>query len=162
MMKITEVRDGFVKVESAEKIAISSFLEVKGMEKRYIAQVVRSKSNGTGYNVYAKLLFIYDGALRKYDKTMPDINASVNPFSFEKINNSFSYTQPIVAGKFVSERENILLDTDSLCNTTIASIDNPVMNDIVVQNFAKQFQQKENSQGKGCETRARKQCNKSD
>ncbi len=141
-MKITEVRDGFVKVESAEKIAISSFLEVKGMEKRYIAQVVRSKSNGTGYNVYAKLLFIYDGALRKYDKTMPDINASVNPFSFEKINNSFSYTQPIVAGKFVSERENILLDTDSLCNTTIASIDNPVMNDIVVQNFAKQFQQK--------------------
>ena len=142
MMKITEVRDGFIKLEATENVEISSFLEIKGMEKRYIAQVVRSKNNGTGYNVYAKLLFIYDGSLRKYDKTLPNINSEACVFPFEKINNSFNYARPIVAGKFVSGNENILLDSDDLCNTTLVSVDNPEMNDIIVQNLAKQFQQK--------------------
>ena len=29
-MKILEVRDGFIKLETSDKIAVSSFLEVKG------------------------------------------------------------------------------------------------------------------------------------
>ena len=42
-MKIVEVRDGFIKIESDNKLEVSSFIEIKGLEKRYIAQVIRSK-----------------------------------------------------------------------------------------------------------------------
>lgn len=140
-MKIIEVRDGFVKIESEKKIEISSFLELKGTDKKYVAQVIRSKTNGTGYNVYAKILFINDGSLKKYDKTMPDNLAEISEFSFETINNSFNYARPVVAGKFASNGNNILIDSESFGHLTMASIDNSEMNNIVVQNLAKQFKQ---------------------
>lgn len=140
-MKILEVRDGFVKIESEKKIEISSFLELKGLAKKYIAQVIRSKNNGTGYNIYAKLLFVYDGMLKKYDKTMPDNTAEISEFSYDLMNNSFNYSNPIIAGKFISKNENILLDSNTFNNSTLISVDNPEMNNILVQNFAKQFKQ---------------------
>lgn len=142
-MKILEVRDGFVKIESEKKIEISSFLELKGTAKKYIAQVIRSKNNGTGYNVYAKILFTYDGMLKKYDKTMPDSTAEVSEFPYDNVNNSFNYSNPIVAGKFVSDNSNILLDSSLYKSSTIISIDNPEMNDIVIQNLSKQARQAE-------------------
>jgi len=140
-MKILEVRDGFVKIESEKKVEISSFLELKGLEKRYIAQVIRAKNNGTGYNVYAKILFVYDGMLKKYDKTLPDFSAEISEFSFDLINNSFNYSKPIVAGKFISENQNILIDSDNFNHLTMVSIDNQEMNNIVVQNLVKQYKQ---------------------
>ena len=66
-MRIIEARDGFVKLETEKSVKISSFIEIKGLEKRYIAQIVRIKNNGAGKTVYAKLLFVYDGSLIKYD-----------------------------------------------------------------------------------------------
>lgn len=140
-MKILEVRDGFVKIESEKKVEISSFLELKGLEKRYIAQVIRAKNNGTGYNVYAKILFVYDGMLKKYDKTLPDFSAEISEFSFDLVNNSFNYSKPIVAGKFISENQNILIDSDNFNHLTMVSIDNQEMNNIVVQNLVKQYKQ---------------------
>ena len=140
-MKIVEVRDGFIKIESDKKLEVSSFIEIKGLEKRYIAQVIRSKNNGTGYSIYAKILFIYDGTLRKYDKTMPDRGSEISEFPFEKVNNSFNYSHPIVAGKFISGEENILLDTDGFNSLTLVSIDNPDMNNVITQNLSKQFKQ---------------------
>ena len=140
-MKIVEVRDGFVKLESQKKIEISSFLELKGLEKRYIAQVIRTKNNGAGYNIYAKILFIYDGMLKKYDKTLPDNTAEISEFSFNLINNSFEYSNPIVIGKFISGRENILVDSDSFKNSALVSIDSPESNNIIIRNLANQFKQ---------------------
>ncbi len=140
-MKIIEARDGFVKIETENKIGISSFLEIKGIAKRYIAQVIRSKNNGTGFVVYAKILFIYDGSLKKYDKTLPDITAEIGEFSFELINNSFNYSNPIVAGKFIADDENILLSSDCFDSSTLISIDNKESSDIIIQNLAKQFKQ---------------------
>ncbi len=138
-MKIVEVRDGFVKLESQKKIEISSFLELKGLEKKYIAQVIRIKNNGAGYNIYAKILFIYDGMLKKYDKTLPDNTAEVSEFPFNVINNSFEYSNPIVIGKFISGRENILVDSDSFKNSTLVSIDSPESNNIIIRNLTNQF-----------------------
>ncbi len=140
-MKILEVRDGFIKIESEKRIEISSFLEIKGLEKKYVAQVIRSKNNGTGFNIYAKILFIYDGMLKKYDKTMPDNSAEILEFKFETVNNSFNYAKPVVAGKFITEDKNILVDSENFNRSTIVSIDNQEMNDIVVQNLAKQYKQ---------------------
>ena len=140
-MKIIEVRDGFVKLESQKKVEISSFLELKGLEKRYVAQVIRTKNNGAGYNVYAKILFIYDGMLKKYDKTLPDNTAVISEFPFNVINNSFEYFNPIVVGKFISDKENILVDSNSFNNSTLVCIDSPENNNIIIRNLANQFKQ---------------------
>ena len=40
-MKIIEVRDGFIKIESEEKQDLVSFLEIKDVENKYIAQIVK-------------------------------------------------------------------------------------------------------------------------
>lgn len=140
-MKIIEVRDGFVKIESQKKIEISSFLELKGLEKRYVAQVIRTKNNGAGYNIYAKIIFIYDGMLKKYDKTLPDNNAEISEFPFNTINNSFDYFNPIVIGKFISGKDNILVDSGSFNNATLVSIDSPENNNVIIRNLANQFKQ---------------------
>lgn len=142
MMKILEARDGFVKIEADNKIEISSFLEIKGAEKRFIAQVIRSKNNGAGYTAYAKILFVYDGTLKKYDKTLPDVSANVTEFPFDLINNSFNYYNPVVVGKFVSDGTNILLDSNCFNNSALFSIDSQEVNNILVQNITKQFKQK--------------------
>ena len=41
-MRILEVRDGFIKFESNENIALSSFVEVGGFAVSYIAQVIKT------------------------------------------------------------------------------------------------------------------------
>ena len=68
-MKILEVREGFIKFESESQVSLSSFIQVCGEEKRYIAQVVQVKRSGESQIAYAKILFLYDGALSSYDKT---------------------------------------------------------------------------------------------
>ena len=40
-MKILEVRDGFVKFEADNSVYLSSFIQIDGIEKRYIAQVTK-------------------------------------------------------------------------------------------------------------------------
>ena len=142
-MKIIEVRDGFIKIESENKVGVSSFLEIKGTEKRYIAQTIRSRYNGAGYSVYAKILFVYDGAFNKYDKTLPPTNAEVSVFPFSIVNNSFNYNKPIVAGKFAAEGNEILISSDCFDNATLMSIDNPETNNILISNLSNQFRQKE-------------------
>ena len=70
-MKILEVRDGFVKFEADNSVYLSSFIQIDGIEKRYIAQVTQLKRSGENSIAYAKILFLYDGSLQPYDKTLP-------------------------------------------------------------------------------------------
>lgn len=140
-MKIIEARDGFIKLETEKSVKISSFLEIKGLGKRYVAQIVRIKNNGAGKTVYAKLLFVYDGSLMKYDKTLPDTTAEVYPLSFEIINNSFALMNPVVTGKFIENGSDIFMDKSCFNNSTLISVDSPETNDIIVSNLAKQFKQ---------------------
>ena len=39
-MRIIEVRDGFIKIETTEELTLSSFVEVKDEQKKYIAQII--------------------------------------------------------------------------------------------------------------------------
>ena len=142
-MKIVEARDGFIKIETEKALKISSFLEIKGLEKRYIAQVVRVKDNGAGYTVYAKILFIYDGSLIKYDKTLPSVTSEIMPFSLDIINNSFNCISPVVAGKFIENGEDIILGQESFNNSLLISADTPEVNNVIVSNLAKQFNKSE-------------------
>ena len=80
-MRILEARDGFIKFETEEKVAISTFLQIDGF-KRYIAQIIKI-SNFKGKNIgYAKLIFIYDGSISEYDNSLPDINSMLAPLDF--------------------------------------------------------------------------------
>ena len=82
-MRIIEVRDGFIKFESKERISLSSFIQIQGEDKTYIAQVIQVKISGENCIIYAKILFLYDGTLRSYDKTLPDKNAEISEFTFD-------------------------------------------------------------------------------
>ncbi len=140
-MKIVEARDGFIKIETEQSVKISSFVEVKGIEKRYIAQVVKVKNNSIANTIYAKLLFVYDGSLNKYDKTLPSTASEVVPFDFSIINNSFNITSPIVAGKFIQDGSDVIIDKDEFLKSTLISVDTPEVNNIIVSNLAKQLKQ---------------------
>ena len=107
-MRITEARDGFIKIESSEAIAISSFLQIDDPAKRYIAQVARSDYMNGNHVTYAKLLFIYDGLFRNYDKTTPGKNAKITVFPYDIFNKSFDIVNPVIAGSFLQDETNIL------------------------------------------------------
>ena len=51
-MKILEVRDGFVKFEADNSVYLSSFIQIDGIEKRYIAQVTQLKRSESSVNTY--------------------------------------------------------------------------------------------------------------
>ena len=63
-MRILEVRDGFLKFEADKSIYLSSFIQIDGLEKSYIAQVIQLQRSGENSIGYAKILFLYDGALQ--------------------------------------------------------------------------------------------------
>ena len=57
-MKILEVRDGFVKFEADNSVYLSSFIQIDGIEKRYIAQVTQLKRSGENSKAYAQILLL--------------------------------------------------------------------------------------------------------
>lgn len=138
-MKIIEARDGFIKIESTEKVDISDFLQIKSSEKTYVAQVVRVKSTGTGYGIYAKILFIYDIGLKKYDKTLPNRESEVSEFPFDKISELFQAYEPIISGKFISHEEDIPIDRKFYNNDILVSVDNQELLNAYISNVSKQF-----------------------
>ena len=138
-MRIIEVRDGFIKFEADKDIALSSFMKITDTEKNYIAQVVQVKQAGQ-YNIaYAKILFIYDGDLQNYDKTMPSKDSSLEPFSFELLNKSFEYNEPIITGCFINEGSNINLDKKYFNKKTLISFDSIEHRKTIISNLTKQF-----------------------
>ena len=88
-MRILEVRDGFIKLETRKTITTGSFIEAKGTKKTYIAQVVRSVPTGEYNIVVAKMMFIYDGFFSPYDNTVPAPDADINIFPITEINKIF-------------------------------------------------------------------------
>ena len=74
-MRILEVRDGFIKFESDENVALSSFIQVGGFAASYIAQIVKVTKSFDKFLAYAKIIFLYDGSFRSYDNSLPDKNA---------------------------------------------------------------------------------------
>ena len=139
-MRILEVRDGFIKLESAEKIALSSFLQIDGFDKQYIAQVIQVKRAGENIIAYAKILFLYDGTLKNYDKSLPDKNAKISSFTFDILSNSIFAKNPVIAGRFVCENIDIPIDKECFNKKTLICTDKPQTNNLILSNLAKQFE----------------------
>ena len=138
-MRILEVRDGFIKFETDEKISLSSFLQINDTTKRYIAQVIQVKRVEEKYLAFAKILFLYDGTLKNYDKSLPEKNAEITEFTFDIMSKSLEYTTPIIAGKFIDESIDIPMDKSCFNKKMLISVDTPKTNNRVISNFTKQF-----------------------
>lgn len=138
-MKILEVRDGFVKFEADSSIYLSSFVRIEGMEKRYIAQVTQLKRSGENSIAYAKILFLYDGSLQPYDKTLPSKESEIKEFTFDILNNSINAKTPVIAGETLGKGVSIIIDASSFDKKMLASIDDKQENNIIARNLVKQF-----------------------
>lgn len=138
-MRILEVRDGFVKIETEGKISLSSFLQINDISKRYIAQIIRVQRTEYETIAFAKILFIYDGTLKNYDKSLPDKSAEISEFTFDILSKSLEYTTPVVAGKFIDGSIDIPIDKECFNNKMLISVDNPKVNNRIISNLAKQF-----------------------
>ena len=137
-MKIIEVRDGFIKFEADDSIQLSSCINVTGESKNYRAQVLQLKKFSENKIGYAKILFLFDGSLQTYDKTLPAEDSEITEFTSEILNNSIAYDEPIVIGKTLGG-ELITIDVSAFDNKMLMSMDDKKMNNIIVRNLVKQF-----------------------
>ncbi len=138
-MKILEVRDGFIKFEADKNICLSSFVQVDGIDKSYVAQVLQLKRAGENSIAYAKILFLYDGELVAYDKTLPSKDAQVKPFTFDILSNSIIADSPIIAGKTTGEDICIKIDVSAFDKKMLVSVDDKDSNNLIIRNLVKQF-----------------------
>lgn len=138
-MKILEVRDGFVKFEADNSVYLSSFIQIDGIEKRYIAQVTQLKRSGENSIAYAKILFLYDGSLQPYDRTQPSKESEIKEFTFDILNNSINAKTPVIAGETLGKGVSIIIDASSFDKKMFASIDDKQENNIIARNLVKQF-----------------------
>lgn len=138
-MKILEVRDGFVKFEADNSVYLSSFIQIDGIEKRYIAQVTQLKRSGENSIAYAKILFLYDGSLQPYDRTQPSKESVIKEFTFDILNNSINAKAPVIAGETLGKGVSIIIDASSFDKKMLASIDDKQENNIIARNLVKQF-----------------------
>ena len=138
-MKILEVRDGFIKFESDSSICLSSFIQVSGLAKNYIAQIVQIKHSDINSVAVAKILFLYDGSLQPYDKTLPSDDAQISDFTFNILNNSINAAEPVIAGVMPDKDLNIIIDSSAFNKKMLMSIDDKEENNILIRNLTKQF-----------------------
>lgn len=138
-MRILEVRDGFIKFETEGKISLSSFLQINDTAKRYIAQVIQVKRLEEGTIAFAKILFLYDGTLKNYDKSLPTKNAEISEFTFDIMSKSLEYSTPIIAGKFIDGSIDIPVDKTCFDKKMLISVDTAKTNNRIISNLTKQF-----------------------
>ena len=138
-MRILEVRDGFLKFEADKSVYLSSFIQIDGLEKSYIAQVIQLKRSGENSIGYAKILFLYDGALQSYDKTLPSKDSEIKEFTFNILNNSINAEKPVIIGKTQGSDLNITIDESAFNKKMLISVDDKETNNILARNLVKQF-----------------------
>ena len=138
-MRILEVRDGFLKFEADKSVYLSSFIQIDGLEKSYIAQVIQLKRSGENSIGYAKILFLYDGALQSYDKTLPSKDSEIKEFTFNILSNSINAEKPVIIGKTQGSDLNITIDESAFNKKMLISVDDKETNNILARNFVKQF-----------------------
>ena len=137
-MKILDSRDGFIKFEADGSIFLSSFILINSTEKSYIAQVLQIKKAEGKQIAFAKILFLYNGELLNYDKTLPSPESEIKEFTSEILQNSISAENPIIVGKTFGN-DNIVIDASAFDKKMLISVDNSSENNTIVRNLVKQF-----------------------
>ena len=123
-MRIIEVRDNYIKIEALERLPISSFIQICDETKSYVAQIVKSQRVGEYIIAHAKILYLFNGNLYNYDKSLPSINSEVKKLDFSVISKHFETKNKILIGNFIDNNENIYIDKGTLNKKTLISINN--------------------------------------
>ena len=139
-MKLLEVRDGYIKFSLEESLPVSSFVEIDSFDKNYIAQILQINKTDEGYIAYAKLIFLYDGTILDYDKTIPSLQAKIKEFSFDLVQKEFNYSNPVFIGKFRDEKTDVIIDKTSFDKKMMISVDSEKILNTIIDNFSKQFE----------------------
>lgn len=137
-MRILDSRDGFIKFEADENIFLSSFILINSSEKSYIAQVLQIKKAEGKQIAFAKILFLYNGELLNYDKTLPSLDSEIKEFTSEILQNSISAENPIIVGK-TFRNDNIVIDASAFNKKMLISVDDSSENNTIIRNLVKQF-----------------------
>ena len=135
-MRIIEVRDSFIKAESNEKPELTSFLKINSKDKCYVAQIVQVKNAGNVYVIIAKLVYLYDGSISKYDNSLPSKDSVIEKFDFVIVNKSFDIKLALTPAKYVTG-DNLVLDKDVLESFLISADNNNSINTLL-DNITKQ------------------------
>ena len=139
-MKIIEVRDGFIKFEADSSIYLSSFIQINGSDKSYVAQVLQMRKIGEVLLANAKMLFtIYNGQLCSYDKTEPTKDAEICGYTSEILKNSISTQAPVIVGKTLDNSDNIVIDYSAFNKKMLISVDDNNMENVLIHNLSEQF-----------------------
>ena len=139
-MRIIEVRDGFIKIEATKNLSLSTFLEIVDNDRNYIAQIQQIKNAGDYVIAYAKCMFLYDGDLHNYDKTLPGLNSEVREFKYEELSKHFDYKFPIAIGTFIDSDSRVLLERSFLNKKTLISVDKKENVNNIFKNLLNQFE----------------------
>ena len=113
--------------------------KIKDLEKCYIAQVIKVQKVNDKILAFAKLLYLYDNELKTYDGSAPQIDSEISQFNIDKISSTFNIIEPILAGKFVENRDNIFIDKTSFNKKTIISAETPHFLEIVTSNIKQEL-----------------------
>lgn len=139
-MKILDVRDGLIRFEADENVYLSSFIQIDGTDKSYLAQVNQCKAVGTTKIADARILFvIIDNELYNYDKTLPPNDAEVRMFKSDIIKSSMNVNSPIIIGRLLDNSDIIPIDSEAFNKKMLISIDNTDYKNILIKNLIKQF-----------------------
>ena len=138
-MNIIEVRDGFIKFEADDNVFLSSFVQIDDSGKKYVAQVMQLRDIAGKHIASAKFLFLFDGDLQQYDKSLPSVDSEIKEFTFNILNNSINAKNPVIAGVTPKKGISIIIDASAFDKKMIASIDDKKNNNIIVRNLSKQF-----------------------
>lgn len=138
-MRILEARDSFIRLESEKEVSVSSFIQISSAEKQYIAQVIKVQKLGEIFLTFAKILFLFDGEIKKYDNSLPEKDAVVSEFKFDKLSALFNIKKPLHVGKNINDYSEIFVDTDTFSNKTLLCFDNNASTEIITSNLKQEL-----------------------
>lgn len=137
-MKILELRDGFVKLETNKDLSLSSFLKFDDIEKSYIAQIVQISNAGEYKVIYAKFINLYENEALDYDNSLPAKDSAVSEFLWSDLNQIVN-NDSISFGKTYDGKSSICIEKEQLNKKTFFSIDSKNTINNLVSNLSKQF-----------------------
>jgi len=141
-MNILEVRNNLLKISYEEDLKLGSFILIKGMSTSYIAQVLHVESNRIGKIALAKLIYLYDGALREYDGSVPSVRSSLEEISPNVLVEGNRFNAPLLLGEIAQTDVKFLMDKSGVMeNKLLICSDSNENTELMIENLSKQLSQ---------------------
>ena len=77
-MNIIEVKNNLIKICYEEELTLSGLIQIKDINKSYIAQILHMEASRIGKTAVAKIIFNYDNGIHAYDGSIPSLRAELN------------------------------------------------------------------------------------